>query len=393
MKILFPILMLLNFQSWSCASLFQGNETDLYLSFIEKTYEKGYLEYADISYLISKFEKGLTVNPLTWERISSRTSLSTLVILSKEFDLFSPENLNRERIIKELETYLKPFDVNFDIESSSKIHFVSVPPSYYINPQYNNQMATSYSFDFMTTLVSQELFTLIMGYNPSRFVDGLNSSRIESGDGGIIFMKPQHPLDNASFEEVLTFFQRLNRLSQSGEPDLLRFMVGHQPGDLYRLPYEVEWNLILSKGQLLKKTEGMESLTETMPINFNPSVLYDNSYVFDMGGNLSEFMMEVSSPMPSGNELNYKGALPMPSNIKGSQLRILTRGNSYQDGEKKAFSFHESLKRSYQMSNKKSSLVGFRMVRMRKNEKDYIEKEEKRGFWMKIRDALKRGRK
>lgn len=79
-------------------------------------------------------------------------------------------------------------------------------------------------------------------------------------------MPPSRPLQAAhdlSCGRIERFLDRLNELSREGDPGLADYFEGHQTGDVYRLPYEQEWALVISLALLeTKQRKGQLELND-----------------------------------------------------------------------------------------------------------------------------------
>lgn len=104
-----------------------------------------------------------------------------------------------------------------------------------------------------------------------------------------------HPVDYVSFNNIEGhWLKALNELSQAGEPALVSLFPGHKQGDVYRLPYEAEWEFVArARGEYgneyaFKDTPKATSLEETRPVAKNEPIMVDGKDFYDM----SEFFWE-----------------------------------------------------------------------------------------------------
>jgi formylglycine-generating enzyme required for sulfatase activity len=98
-------------------------------------------------------------------------------------------------------------------------------------------------FEFMSTAVTQKMWTQIMGSNPSHFKDGEGSVVINI-HGKLEKIQPNHPVENVSYEDIQSYVSKLNELSKRNDPVLAQLIPGHKHGDQYRLPTEAEWEFV-----------------------------------------------------------------------------------------------------------------------------------------------------
>ncbi len=121
-------------------------------------------------------------------------------------------------------------------------------------------------FEMMTTEVTQTMWTIMMGENPSQF-----------GPNGHL------PVEKVSWEDVQQFLARLN---------------AHDPGKGYRLPTEAEWEYACRAGTTSQyfcgNAYGLDSVAwYERNANYAPEpvgTLQPNAWgLFDMIGNVSEF--------------------------------------------------------------------------------------------------------
>lgn len=159
------------------------------------------------------------------------------------------EIAEKERII---------FETTDSVTLSKKISFHEIEPVKFLMGEANKkQVKTEITIPFalMDTQVTQMMwarFMIALGekdlerINPSHFKTGEESTLVKDIDGsGIdVEMKPDHPVDKISWNDVKKLTGALNLLSNSVSPKIQEFLKkmlpGHQNGDHYDLPSEAQ---------------------------------------------------------------------------------------------------------------------------------------------------------
>lgn len=191
---------------------------------------------------------------------------------------------------------------------------------------------------------TQRLYRLLMGSNPSRF----------NGES--------RPVENVSWEDAVTFTQRLSAFEKRGN----RLPEGYH----YRLPTEAEWEYFaragtktpFSFGETATPEEGnfqgtypseLDSPGSTEHYGTVPVGEYDpNPWgLYDVHGNVAEWTMDVFwDRLPGGTEIDYV-------NLDEGRGRVV-RGGSWQDSAHRARSAaRQGLSESAERDN-----LGFRIV-------------------------------
>ncbi|MBP8979641.1 MAG: formylglycine-generating enzyme family protein [Syntrophobacterales bacterium] len=150
-------------------------------------------------------------------------------------------------------------------------------------------------FYLQTTEVTQEQWEAVMGYNPSFFKDCGGSC----------------PVEQVSWQEVQEFIRRLNRLENS---------------DKYRLPTEAEWEYAARAGTTTVFNTGPCLLTDQANYNGDfplagcprgeyrarpmPAASFPPNQwgLYDMHGNVSEWVQDGNGSYPAGEATDYRGA-------------------------------------------------------------------------------------
>ena len=188
------------------------------------------------------------------------------------------------------------------------------------------------SFYISKFLVTQELWTLVMGDNPSVNKNGVNL-----------------PVEMVSWNDVQEFISRLNTLT----------------GKTYRLPTEAEWEYAARGGKLSNgyKYSGSNTLDEVAWYNFNSDEAThpvgkkkaNELGIYDMSGNVWEWCSDWYA--------NYDDSGASQTNPTGpaAGTERSLRGSSIQEADGQRF-FRVSCRDS-QVPTQKTYNIGFRLVR------------------------------
>lgn len=235
-------------------------------------------------------------------------------------------------------------------------------------------------FAMMATQVTQLMWArlkIAMGekdlnkINPSYFKTGTDSMTVNI-EGIDVSMKPDHPVEQVSWNDVKEYIDGLNRLSSSGDTKtqelLERLIPGHQKGDVYDFPTEAQWEFVMrDRGAANKKHFDRDDEAEvpkhawysgnsgnqTHAVGQKQPRMIDGKPFYDLEGNVWEWNKDSwdgSSKLPGGKD---------PIGISGS-YRVL-RGGSWNN-------FAQGLRSGYRNSyvpGIRGSNVGFRLVRTR----------------------------
>lgn len=175
--------------------------------------------------------------------------------------------------------------------------------------------------------VTQELWEAVMGDNPS------------------IFKGDNLPVENVSWYDIQAFIKKLNKLT----------------GKKYRLPTEAEWEFVARGGSLSEGYVfiGGNEIDKTAWYSHNSDkhthqggLLNSNELgIYDMGGNISEWVSDWYGHYSEKSQVNPKGA-------KKSDIGKIFRGGSYctlPEYNKPGYRFVSN-------PNFKCSYIGFRLA-------------------------------
>lgn len=175
--------------------------------------------------------------------------------------------------------------------------------------------------------VSQELWKKVMGNNPSEYQDD---------------EKLDFPVENVSFDDVQTFINKLNKLSNQN----------------FSLPTEAQWEYAARGGE---KSHGYKFSVQypnniwfdkdhPFRIKFPPSV--NELGIYQMSGNVAEWCLDYYD-----KDFYKKCSKKNPVNTKQSEMRVI-RGGSFNDSEIKYITVF------YRDADKVARpYVGFRLVK------------------------------
>ena len=197
------------------------------------------------------------------------------------------------------------------------------------------------SYSIGQTEVTQELWTAVMGYNPSEHNEWQN------------FINPQGPVGKMSWDECMEFIDRLNEMT----------------GLTFRLPTEAEWEFAARGGNRSKhyRYPGGRYLNEVAWNEDNAdhwqgggvygpqtvALLLPNELgLYDMGGNVRELCQDWYGPYSADPQTN-------PTGPETGDKRV-TRGGSFADGGDECCC--ASRGHTYEWPFEGGNLLGFRLA-------------------------------
>ncbi len=218
-------------------------------------------------------------------------------------------------------------------------------------------------FDIMTTPTTQIIWKKVAELANSRFGNKYNIDVDPSN-----FKGHTRPVEKVSYEDVQTWIEGLNELSQAGEPSLAEVIPDHKKGDLYRLLSEAEWEFVMSsRGQYFDNyhfgNQGPQlgdyawfrgnSGRQTHPVGEKKPLVINGRELYDMHGNVWEWVHDwYGDELPGGTD---------PQGPNTGDSRVIRGGSWFND------EFHL---RSYYRGNlrpgDRNDGVGFRLARTAK---------------------------
>lgn len=218
-------------------------------------------------------------------------------------------------------------------------------------------------FDMMATPTTQIIWKKVAELANSRFG---NKYKIDVDPSN--FKGDTRPVEKVSYEDIQTWINGLNELSQNGEPSLADLIPGHKKGDVYRLPTEAEWEFVVrGRGQYndtyhFGNQESQlgdhawfsgNSGSQTHPVGQKKPLVINGREFHDMHGNVWEWVHDwYGDKLPGGTD---------PRGPNTGSFRVL-RGGSWNNNA----SYLRSAHRSGAGPGGRYGGVGFRLVRTAK---------------------------
>lgn len=184
-------------------------------------------------------------------------------------------------------------------------------------------------------------------------------------------MKPDHPVEQVSWDDVKEYIDGLNHLSSTGDAkaqELLdKLIPGHKKGDIYDFPSEAQWEFVMrDRGSANKKHFDRDdeadvpnhawfsgnSGNQTHAVATLQPRMIDGKPFYDLEGNVWEW-----------NKDWYDGTLKGGKDPQGAATgsdRVFRGGGWYNSAQ-----YLRSGYRNYYGPSGRSHFVGFRLVRTR----------------------------
>jgi formylglycine-generating enzyme required for sulfatase activity len=205
--------------------------------------------------------------------------------------------------------------------------------------------------------------------NPSIFKTG-RDSKIENIQGLKIQINADHPVENISWYDAITFIDDLNRLSRAYDPkvqELLKNLFsGHRRGAVYDLPTDAQWEFVIKKQDSdngdLTPSNSIISLLEhswflnnsrgqTHPVAILLPRIINGRTIYDLEGNVSEWIKDswdgIIEPLGGKDPIGTIG-----------DFRI-TRGGNFRDSPDSL----SSIRRQPYLPDSTRDDVGMRLIR------------------------------
>ena len=265
------------------------------------------------------------------------------------------------------------------IDLSHKMIFNEIRPGKFQMGNAKVETTITEPFEMMATEVTQLQWSSIkiaLGeknprkINPSNFKTGKDSQKITI-DGIDVQMKPNHPVEMVSHDDVTAYIAGLNKLSGTGDQKvqlmLEKLIPGHKKGDIYDLPTEAQWEFTMrDRGDADKKyfdqdTEAQSaeygwhyenSGNETHAVAQLKPRIIDGKPFYDLEGNVWEWNKDWYNVTLGG------GVNPQGPNM--GSYRVVRGGGWGSAAQNLA-----SSNRGSGGPGNSSDVVGFRLVRTR----------------------------
>jgi len=219
-------------------------------------------------------------------------------------------------------------------------------PTRYPPAEIQHPVTFTRDFEIQITEVTQMQWVSVMGYNPSQFkIQSICPEDYTEING--IPICPNHPVEMVSWNEIKTFFQKLNSKARSY---------------LYRLPTEAEWEYAARGGQASAFSFG-PNLSEldshgwfdenANKTSHRVASKYPNPYgLYDVHGNIYEFVMDWWA--------FYPNAAPQvdPQGPPSGHDRVMRGGSWFSISH-----IARSAARNFVSPDERRPYLGFRMVR------------------------------
>jgi formylglycine-generating enzyme required for sulfatase activity len=245
--------------------------------------------------------------------------------IMREYILEKQGRLNRD---KELENERRIEIESLDPKNrAQKMTFHDLTPGKFKMGDAQIDTEITKPFAMMQTQVTQMMWARLkvaMGekdlnkINPSNFKTGTDSTTVNI-EGIDVQMKPDHPVEHVSYEDIKEFLVGLNKLSNSGDAKdqalLDKLIPGHKKGDVYDLPTEAQWEFtIRDRGNVNKKYFDRDdevdlpnyawyfgnSGNETHAVATKQPRMIDGKPFFDMEGNVFEWTKDWQGTLIGG---------------------------------------------------------------------------------------------
>ena len=290
------------------------DDTERFLSYITDLLEKRVIEEVNLKRVYEALLKsGKVINPIS-ETEAFQLAENNLYRRGLNEYLERSLDLNRvkdflERMLKvEREVGVKRKETETEVKYiHQKMEFVPITPgTVKMGKNREFEVEITEPFEIMSTLVTQQMWVDIMGYNPSKFQDGPLSITINI-NGKNIKMRPDNPVEQVSWNEVHEFIKKLN---------------DKKDGHTYSLTTEAEWEYVArNKGQVQTKYHfgddeanlpeyawfDKNSNKTTHPVRELKPLIVDGEAIHELYGNVGEWVEDLHGAYPERKQKDYLG--------------------------------------------------------------------------------------
>jgi len=217
----------------------EGSPTSFLITYLSRLLDETLIGDVHLVRFAEGLERGQIINPISEQE--ARANYSLLVQRGGLEQMIQSDTLDREALsVWAQETLSERGIVRVQrkvVHKDTQIHFQ--PMEFVLIPDQSYSMSR-----FQTT---QWQWAIIMEQNPSHFKDGTESVGVEI-KGRVVQMRPDHPVEQVSWDDAQRFIERLNALSRADDPLIYKVIPDHAEGEIYRLPTEAEWALAAKAG-------------------------------------------------------------------------------------------------------------------------------------------------
>jgi formylglycine-generating enzyme required for sulfatase activity len=279
-----------------------------------KSKEKEMISYIESHGLMTRAELGIKMREVI-ARIQSHNRTSV-----------EEEARKREALKREIEEAHDPVNI------AKKMTFFEIRPGKFrMGDLQKVDVEITKPFEMMQTQVTQVMWAKLKIAMGERDIDMITPSEFKGGEGSVVAfidniqvqMKPDHPVEQVSYNDVQDFILGLNKLSNSAEiktQEMLQKLIpDHKKGDVYDLPTEAQWEFVMrdkgnADGMFFDRNDESEILDhawvsensnrETHAVATRKPRAVEGKPFYDLEGNVSEWVKDsldgFTNPLPGG---------------------------------------------------------------------------------------------
>lgn len=367
-------------------------QTENLIRYLSLLIEDQHINSNHLQIMLTNADQGVLQNPITQKQARSASVLKIIydgiqsVLDKNNIDVNMVKNWstnkiaekNKEeerRVVVDEHTKLAAITANFNL----------ITPGHFVMGAQGKTVLVKITepFEMMQTLFTQSMWARIQVAAGEVFPDVLNPSEFKTGSDSVlkeingvkIQMQPDHPVEQITYETVKDLLEKINKLSQSDNPQdqnlLESIFAGHQKGDHYDLPTEAQWEFVLrnrglanerfvdtnSEADLLKYAWFYKNSNgETHAVALLLPRMVEGKPFYDLEGNVKELVRDAfRENLPGGED-------PMVE-LEHGERSVVIRGGGYLGNAR-------NLETSYRFQAVRNSMIGtsetgFRLIRTR----------------------------